>query len=105
MKKKLRALVAEDSVDDFDLLLIALQRDYDIDATRVETSEAMTAALRDETWDVVFSDWSMPAFSAMEALKVLRTSGLDLPFLIVSGTVGEETAVEALRTGAHDFLI
>ena len=105
MKRKLRVLVAEDSVDDFDLLTLALRREYDIDATRVDTADAMTAALRDQAWDVVFSDWSMPTFSAMQALNVMRESGLDLPFLIVSGTVGEETAVEALRTGAHDFLV
>ena len=106
MAKTLRALVAEDSVDDFDLLLLALrQSGYDVEATRVDTQQAMVAALTDAQWDVVFSDWSMPSFTAMDALHVMRESGLDLPFIIVSGTVGEETAVEALRTGAHDFLV
>jgi signal transduction histidine kinase len=104
--KKLRALVAEDQIDDYDLLLISLKRGgYEVEAKRIESRAEMAAALRDAQWDIVFSDWSMPSFTALDALAVMRESGLDLPFIIVSGTVGEETAVEALRQGAHDFLI
>jgi signal transduction histidine kinase len=106
MSKKLRALVAEDQVDDYDLLLMALGRSgYDVESRRIQSRDEMTAALRDVQWDIVFSDWSMPSFTALDALAVMRDSGLDLPFIIVSGTVGEDTAVEALRKGAHDFLI
>ncbi len=106
MGKPLRALIAEDNPDDYDLLLRALQRNgYDVEAKRVETPESMRAALLAEPWDIVFSDWSMPRFDAMGALEVLHALGIDLPFIIVSGTVGEETAVEALRNGAHDFLV
>ena len=102
----LRVLVVEDSLDDFDILVRELRRiGYTPYAVRVETAESMTAALRDGTWDVVISDWSMPQFSGLEALAVLQKSKLDLPFLFASGTVGEDAAVEALRSGAHDFLL
>src|SRR5574342_384803 len=106
MTKMLRALIAEDQIDDYDLLLLALGRAaYEVESIRVETQREMAAALRDGQWDIIFSDWSMPSFTALDALDIMRESGLDLPFIIVSGTVGEETAVEALRRGAHDFLI
>jgi len=102
----LRVLVVEDSLDDFDILVRELRRiGYTPHAVRVETAESMIAALREEKWDVVISDWSMPQFSGLEALSVLQGSKLDLPFLFASGTVGEEAAVEALRSGAHDFLL
>ncbi len=65
----------------------------------------MQAALRDGSWDVVISDWAMPRFSALAALALLQKSGLDLPFIIVSGTIGEEHAVEAMRAGAHDYVL
>jgi signal transduction histidine kinase len=74
-------------------------------ATRVDSAAAMAAALRDGTWDVVVSDWQIPGFGALAALAVLHDAHLDLPFLIVSGRVDDETAVEALRAGAHDFLV
>jgi signal transduction histidine kinase len=99
-------LVVEDSLDDFDILIRELRRiGYAPHAVRVETAESMSAALRDDKWDVVISDWSMPQFSGLEALSVLQGTKLDLPFLFASGTVGEEAAVEALRSGAHDFLL
>ena len=72
---------------------------------RVQTKEAMTAALQRRPWDVVLSDYSMPGFNAIGALGVLQESGRDLPFIIISGTVGEDTAVNALKAGAHDFLV
>jgi PAS domain S-box-containing protein len=65
----------------------------------------MHAALERKPWDVVISDWSMPRFSAPAALAVLRATGLDLPFIIVSGTIGEDAAVEAMRAGAHDYVL
>jgi signal transduction histidine kinase len=98
--------MVEDSVADAELLLRELKRsDYEIVATRVETAEAMRAALRSNAWDLVISDYSLPTFSAPEALTVLREEDRDLPFIIVSGTIGEETAVESLKAGACDFLV
>ena len=105
-RRKLHVLVVEDSKDDYDILVWHLRRlDFNIQALRVETAQAMREALARETWDIIVSDWSLPAFSAQAALDILHRSRLDVPFIIVSGTVGEETAVAALRNGAHDFLV
>ena len=106
MKKSLRALLVEDSEDDTGLLLDALRRGgYDVKWERVETSAAMRAALGRQPWDIVISDYGMPHFSGMAALKLLQAIGPDLPFILVSGTVGEEVAVEAMKAGAHDYLM
>ena len=70
----------------------------------VQEWETMTAALGRGPWTAVVSDWSMPRFSALKALECLRAKGDDLPFIVVSGTVGEDVAVEAIRAGAHDFM-
>jgi PAS domain S-box-containing protein len=78
---------------------------YDLISDRVETPEAMKDALRTKEWDVILCDYSMPRFSARAALTVLKELGLDIPFIIISGTIGEEVAVEAMRAGAHDYLI
>ena len=103
--KRLRVLVVEDSEHDMELLLWHLRREgFDVSARRVESSEAMREALT-ETWDVVLSDYSMPQFSATAALALLRQSGSDTPFIIVSGTIGEETAIQALKAGANDYLL
>ncbi len=105
MAKPLTVLIVEDSEDDALLLLHELEKGgFAPRWKRVETRDAMLAALGECPWDLVISDYKMPGFSGPAALKVLRESGLDLPFIIVSGTVGEETAVTALKTGAHDFL-
>jgi two-component system cell cycle sensor histidine kinase/response regulator CckA len=106
MKKPLRALIVEDSASDAELLLADLSRaDYDVTYERVDTADAMKAALERDTWDVVLSDFSMPRFSGMAALAVLQETGRDLPFIVISGTIGEEAAVSALKAGAHDFLV
>ena len=105
MGRPLRVLMVEDSEDDELLLLRALRRgSYEPTAERVETAAAMKAALDGGEWDLVLSDYSMPYFSAPAALALLQESGLDLPFIIVSGAIGEETAVEAMRVGAHDYV-
>ncbi|HYM71926.1 MAG TPA: response regulator [Stellaceae bacterium] len=104
----LHVLIVEDSEDDAELLLRELRRGgFDPVYQRVETPETMKAALEkphDAPWDVVVSDWAMPHFSAHAALAVLQETKLDLPFIIVSGTVGEEAAVAAMHAGAHDFM-
>ena len=105
MTKALRVLVCEDNEDDYELLLLELRRSgYQPETIRVESAIELRAALK-QSWEIVFSDWSMPSFTAPEALEIVRDSGFDVPFVIVSGTVGEEAAVEALRRGAHDFLV
>ncbi len=102
----LRVLLVEDSEDDAELTLRALKRaGYDVTHERVQTGEAMAAALDTKKWDAVVSDYAMPEFDAPSAFRLLRERGIDLPFIIVSGTVGEETAVEAMKLGVHDYLI
>ena len=106
MKRHLCVLVVEDQEDDFELLLRELRKgDWDVETERVDTAAAMQRALDDRVWDLVLSDWSMPTFSAPAALEVLKAKGIDIPFVIVSGTIGEDTAVEAMRSGAHDFMV
>ncbi len=102
----LRVLLVEDSVTDAKLVVQALSASgRRIELERVEDADAMRAALEGRSWNLVLSDWSMPKFSAVGALDVLKKSGLDLPFIIVSGTVGEEAAVDAMRSGAHDYVL
>ena len=102
----LRVLIIEDSEEDTQLLLRELRRGgYDVEAQRVETAEAMQSALTQRTWDLILSDYSLPKFSAPQALEVLKDSDWDLPFIIISGTIGEENAVNALKAGANDFLV
>ncbi len=106
MAQTLRILFIEDSEDDHQLVLRELHRnDIEVISERVETADAMRKALASKEWDVIISDYSMPTFNAPEALIVLQASDIDLPFIIVSGTIGEETAVAALKAGAHDFLV
>jgi DNA-binding NtrC family response regulator len=105
MGKPLHVLMVEDSADDAELIIEELQRGgYDVSTERVQTASGMREALGRARWDMVVSDYDMPTFSGPEALEVLKTTGQDLPFIIVSGTIGEETAVAALKAGAHDFL-
>ncbi len=105
MTNPLRVLMVEDSATDAKLVVGELRRAGQlVEFDRVETAEAMRAALQ-RNWDVVTSDWSMPRFTAPAALAILKESGIDLPFIIVSGTIGEETAVEAMRAGAHDYVL
>ncbi|HTE50364.1 MAG TPA: ATP-binding protein [Kofleriaceae bacterium] len=106
MKKPLRALLVEDCEDDAELLLRELSRSgYEVEHIRVDTADALREALATREWDVVLSDYNMPEFDARAALGVLKESGSDLPFIIISGAIGEETAVGALKAGAHDFLV
>jgi len=105
MRLPLRVLLIEDSHDDALLLLHELRRgDYDPVFERVETSAAMQAALDGQTWDVIIADYCLPRFSVMAALALCKEREVDAPFLIVSGTIGEEKAVAAMKAGAHDFL-
>ena len=105
IERTLKALIVEDSENDTLLLLRELHKSgYDTHHTRLETGEAMRNALNAEKWDVILSDYSMPCFSGLEALQTLKDSGLDIPFIIVSGNIGEETAVKIMKAGAHDYV-
>ena len=102
----LRILIVEDSEDDTLLLLRQLRRGgYDLDHRRVDTASSMQAALEERTWDLVISDHSMPNFSSSAALELLQRNGLDLPFIIASGKIGEDVAVRAMKAGAHDYIM
>jgi len=106
MSRPLRVLIVEDSEDDTLLLVRELRRGgYDPTFERVDTPAAMKAALEQHKWDIVIADYVMPHFSGPAALKLLKEKGLDLPFIIVSGVIGEETAVAAMTAGAHDYIM
>ncbi len=107
MSVPLRVLLVEDSEDDALLLLRVLRRGgYDPIYERVDTATGMAAALDGREWDVVISDHSMPTFSSTAALEMLRDRDIvDLPFIIVSGKIGEDTAVASMKAGANDYLM
>ncbi len=104
--KPLKALVIEDSEIDADLLLEQLKEGgYAPESRRVDNAEDLADALDKQKWDIIFSDHNMPHFSSTEALEIVRSSAIDIPFLIVSGAIGEEAAVAAMRAGAQDYLM
>jgi len=101
----IRVLMVEDSEDDAALLLQLLrQGGYEIDSARVDSASGMTRALN-QKWDIVISDHSMPQFSGTEALKMLRARDAEVPFIFVSGTIGEDAATDAMRVGAQDYVM
>ncbi len=101
-----RILLVEDNEDDALLVIRELRRTWpSVQTERVETADALREALKRGPWDAVISDWSLPSFGAPAALQILKEGGIDLPFIIVSGTISDESAVDALRAGAHDFVL
>jgi signal transduction histidine kinase len=105
MKRALRLLLVEDMEDHALLLLRQLQGEFDVSYERVETPAELEVALRHGPWDVVFADYNLPSFTGLDALRIMQEKGMDLPFILVSGVIGEEQAVEALKSGAHDFIL
>ncbi|MDB6068602.1 MAG: Multi-sensor signal transduction histidine kinase [Pedosphaera sp.] len=106
MNRTLRILFVEDSENDFVFLVRELKRGgHECEVLRVETEAGFKTALAGESWDVIIADYNLPRFSAGEALRLLQESGKDLPFILVSGSVGEEVAVAAMKAGANDFLL
>jgi diguanylate cyclase (GGDEF)-like protein/PAS domain S-box-containing protein len=106
MSTTLRLLIVEDSDDDAQLLLVRLRRaGYEPEHLRVDNETDLRAALRDSEWQLVISDYAMPGFSGMRALEIVREIRPDTPFILVSGTVGEEIAVDAMRSGANDYIM
>lgn len=104
--KSLRLLVVEDSATDAELIIGEVRRGYpDLVARQVKNESEMRSALNEQTWDLVISDYCLPAFDGLTALRVIQQQGLDLPFLIISGAITEETAVMVMRAGAHDYLV
>jgi PAS domain S-box-containing protein len=106
MDTLLNVLIIEDSEDDALLVLKELHRGgYKTFFERVCTPEAMACALKNRNWDIIIADYVMPRFSGLEALNLLKEKDLDLPFIIVSGKIGEDTAVEAIKAGANDYIM
>jgi signal transduction histidine kinase len=106
MTKDLSVLLLEDS--ERDALLIAHElrnHEYTLWLKRVMTEKGFLSSLKEQSWDVILADYSLPQFGAIAALKLLQKSGLDVPFIIVSGAIGEETAVAAMKAGAHDYIM
>lgn len=105
MSQLLRLLLIEDCEDDAILLLRALKKaGYDFEHERVETPEATAEALK-KPWDIIISDYVIPGFGGLEALKLMQERQLDLPFIVVSGQIGEDAAVAAMKAGAHDYVM
>ncbi len=106
MVETLRILHVEDSERDFELIQRAVELSgHDVYGMRVETGDALTAALVDAAWDVVLLDCSMPRFDSLRAIETVRQYDLDLPLILVSGTIGEELAVGLMRAGAADYIM
>ena len=106
MIRLLHVLFVEDSENDLKLLLEELrQRGYEAVYEQVQNPAELTAALDRHAWDMVLSDYVLPQFSGPEALKLLREKGLDVPFIAISGTYGEEAAVDMMKAGANDYIV
>lgn len=106
MPKSFALLNIEDSQSDSDLIVRLLRKaGHEITFERVETAAQMHAALKKQAWDIIISDHSLPQFNSHAALALLRQEGLDIPFIVVSGTIGEEAVADMMKAGAHDFLV
>lgn len=106
MKTPIRVLIVEDSDNDKELLLQELRRGgYDPDYICIETETAMNAALDQQKWDIIISDYSLPQFNGLKALEIAKNRHLEIPFILISGTIGEELAVNAMKEGASDYLM
>jgi PAS domain S-box-containing protein len=104
--RTLDLLIVEDAPDDAELVVLELARSgYEVRWQRVDTEGALRAALEQKTWDIVISDFAMPRFDGLQAFDVVRHHGADVPFIFVSGALGEERAVEAMRAGARDYIL
>ena len=102
----LQVLIVEDSENDALLAELELQRaGYDCLCHRVDTTESMSEALENQAWDVVIADYAMPHFTGLDALALVKEKALDLPFIIVSAVISEDTAVAAMKAGAHDYVM
>lgn len=104
--RSIRILMIEDSENDVLLIIRELKKGgYDVFYERIETAVAMKKALKEKSWDIIICDYKMPRFNAPAAIAILKESAVDIPMIIVSGTIGEETAVQCMRLGAHDYIM
>lgn len=105
-RTSLHALIVEDAEFDAQMMVSLLRKGgYEVASERVETESALRAALSGKSWDIILADYNLPEFNALAALKIVQESGLDLPFIIVSGGIGEDIAVSTMKAGAHDYLM
>jgi PAS domain S-box-containing protein len=106
MSRTLRLLILEDNEDDALLLIRVIQNEgYTVQYDRIDSAAAMETAVSGREYDAVISDYSMPQFTAPDALRIVQAHGIDVPFIVVSGTIGEELAVAMMHAGAHDYLM
>jgi PAS domain S-box-containing protein len=106
MSKPLRVLVVEDSEDDAYFLIRELKKNgFEPEFERVESGQQMTEALEKKKWDIVISDHSVPGFGSLEALEIIKKKKVDIPFIVLSGTIGEEVAVNVMKAGASDYVM
>jgi C4-dicarboxylate-specific signal transduction histidine kinase len=106
MSNEIKVLIAEDILSDAELIVRQLEKaNLKFQYVRVETAEEMQEALKHGTFNIIYSDYQMPGFTALDALKIAREHVKDVPFIVISGSIGEETAVELMKAGAHDYLL
>src|SRR5208337_2969868 len=105
-QQSLQVLMIDDSENDVLLIIRELKKGgYNPVYERVETAVAMKKALKEKQWDIILCDYKMPKFNAPSAIAVLKETNIDIPFLLVSGSIGEETAIECMRSGAQDYIM
>ncbi len=105
MDMELRVLIVEDSEMDAELMVMRLEIEgYNPAWQRVDTRQTFLEALNEDL-DIILSDWTLPQFSGLAALRLLKEKDLDIPFIIISGSIGEEAALDALRLGAYDYIL
>lgn len=106
MKKAIRVLLVEDSEYDELLIINALQEyDYDPVFKRVFTLADFKSSLTDESWDCIISDYRMPSFTGLDALEEYKKYDFEMPFIMVSGVIGEQIAIKAMKSGANDYIM
>ena len=106
MRKPIRVLVVEDSEDDTFFLERELKKGgFEPKIERVESARGMNAALEKKKWDIIISDHSVPGFGSLQALQLVQDRRLDIPFIVLSGTIGEELAVSVMKAGASDYVM
>jgi DNA-binding NtrC family response regulator len=106
MKEEIRVLLVEDSPDDAVFVMAELEKGgLKVQQRRVDTARDMKDAVTKEAWDIILCDYSIPGFGAIPALALLKEMKCDVPIIIISGVIGEESAVDAMKAGAHDFIV
>lgn len=105
MPIKIKALILEDTEDDLVLLLLHLQKNFDVKYQCIQTEAEYRDALEQSTWDIILSDYSMPNFDGLKALEIKQEKNKELPFILITGAIGEELAVKVMRSGASDYFI